>query len=50
MYGRAGTIPIPTAVGPHLLKIAFWLLAHARPTYLTAVWIVKAGKAIEATP
>ena len=49
-YGRAGTIPRPTAVGPHRFKAGLGVFANRLVAILTAVWIVKAGKAIEAKP
>jgi hypothetical protein len=41
---------IPTAVGPHRLSVTLVELRTALPAYLTAVWIVKAGRAMDATP
>ncbi len=41
---------IPTAVGPHFLKVGLALFANCLALCLTAVWIVNAGKAIEANP
>lgn len=37
MYGRRGTIPIPTVVGPHRFIVTLLLLANCLPAYLTAV-------------
>lgn len=50
MNGSAGTSPIPTTVGPQRFITMLLLFANWRPAYLTAVCIVKAGRAILATP
>jgi hypothetical protein len=41
---------MPTAVGPHFLRVGFVLFTNCLEACLTAVWIVKAGKAMDATP
>lgn len=40
---------MPTAVGPHFLSVTFVLFLTALLACLTAVWIVNAGRAIDAT-
>lgn len=48
MYGRAGTIAIPTAVGPQRFMAGLADFANALLACLTAVWIVNAGRAMDA--
>jgi hypothetical protein len=46
MYGSAGTMARPVMVGPHAFTRGFAALANAFFACFTAVWIVKAGRAL----
>jgi hypothetical protein len=45
-YGSAGTIARPVIVGPQAFTRGFAALAKAFLAWLTAVWIVNAGRAL----
>jgi hypothetical protein len=46
---RSNSWNLLTPMGPQVLKVLFFASFSARPEYLTILWIVKAGRPIEAT-